>query len=174
MKGKPEIVSVFGSGDPRPGDAEYAQAEAVGAALAGLGYTLANGGYGGTMEASARGASQAGGRAIGVTCTIWSSKPNAMIAEEIRTESYRQRLDTLITLAGGGYVVLPGATGTLVEVATVWEMACKKLTEPRPIVLMGAFWRPMVELMASARPGCEAAVHLAESPDELARWFPQR
>ncbi|MCY2925502.1 MAG: hypothetical protein NT031_08690 [Planctomycetota bacterium] len=58
------MVSVFGSADPAEGSPEYETARRVGEALAGLGYGVVNGGYGGTMAGSARGAAEAGGQAV--------------------------------------------------------------------------------------------------------------
>jgi len=168
------VVCVFGSSDPREGDAEYASALAVGRRLAKLGYTVANGGYRGTMEASARGAVEAGGEAIGVTCSIWPSGPNRYITREIATESLAQRVATLIDVGRGGYVCLPGSTGTLVEVATVWEMMFKKMLPRRPLVCMGEFWRPLVEMMIAARAPSGEFVDIAADPGELSRFFAPR
>ena len=49
-----EIITVFGSYEPRADEAGYEQAYQVGYELAGAGFVLANGGYAGTMEASAK------------------------------------------------------------------------------------------------------------------------
>lgn len=169
------VISVFGSGDPAEGSEAYLQARAVGRVLAELGYTIANGGYGGTMEASARGASEAHGRAIAVPCSIWSSKPSEQYFSEIRnTASYDERLATLIELGRAGYVALPGATGTLVELAWVWEHACKGFSKMavRPIACVGAFWQPLLEMMISQRPRAAEYVHLVEQPEALAEIFP--
>jgi hypothetical protein len=166
------IVSVFGSNDPSEGDDAYESARAVGRELARLGYGIANGGYGGTMEASARGAKEAGGATIGVVCSVWSSRANRYTDRTVRTSSLLERLERLIELGTGGYVVLPGATGTLVELASVWEMTAKGLLSRRPIVCMGGFWRPVVELMSGARPGCERCVAIAESAEKLAGYLP--
>jgi len=48
-------------------------AEEIGFALAENGYALANGGYNGTMLASAKGAARATGKVIGVVCVrfLW-------------------------------------------------------------------------------------------------------
>ena len=75
-----KIVTVFGSSRPGEGDEEYLLAYEVGKNLALNGFTVCNGGYAGIMEASARGAKEAGGKTIGVTfkntfkkiLTIWS------------------------------------------------------------------------------------------------------
>ncbi len=173
MSGDRPVVCVFGgSGDVCRDDASLATAEAVGRKLAELGYVVANGGYGGTMAAASRGAKSAGGRTIGVTCSIWRSSPNEHIAEVIQTATLAERLTKLIEIGDGGYVVLGGATGTLAELACVWEWKCKGLLADRAIVCLGRFWQPLVELMASARAACGDAVAVAETVDELGRYFP--
>ena len=65
-----KIVSVFGGSAPQPGSVPHAEAQALGAALAQAGWTVANGGYSGVMEAASRGAHEAGGHVIGVTCSL--------------------------------------------------------------------------------------------------------
>ena len=165
------VVCVFGSGDAVEGDEHYAVARAVGRALAELGCVVANGGYGGTMEASARGAVQAGASTIGVTCSIWSSQPNRYITRRIDTSSLDRRVATLIEIGRGGYVCLPGATGTLVELATVWEMMVKKLLPRRPLVCVGGFWRPLVDMMVSQRGPSGDFVAIADAPADLGRFF---
>ena len=119
------IISVFGSSRPTEATPQYTIAYEVGAALARAGYIVCNGGYGGTMEASAKGAKEAGGEVIGVTCSAFKrGKVNAFISREFVTNSLNERLDKLIEL-GLAYVVLPGGTGTLLELALVWELKNK-------------------------------------------------
>ena len=166
------VVAVFGANDAVEGTAEYDLAMGVGVELAGLGYTVANGGYGGTMAASARGAKAAGGTTIGVVCSIWKSSPNVHIDRVVHTDSLSRRIDALIRLGSAGYVVLPGATGTLVELATVWEWTAKGLLDRRPIVCVGRFWQGLIETMAAARPSCGQLVTLAELPEDLRTIFP--
>jgi uncharacterized protein (TIGR00730 family) len=166
------VVTVFGSGDPAPGSDAYEQARAVGRVLAELGYAVANGGYGGTMEASARGAVEAGGRTLGVTCSAWRSRPNRYVQRVIATEDLRRRVATLVELGRAGYVVLPGGTGTLAELAWVWERLCKGLLPRRPFVCVGEFWQPLIDLIRAARPGSAACVARVDAPDGLAEHFP--
>ncbi|MDI6694379.1 MAG: hypothetical protein QME21_04975 [Anaerolineales bacterium] len=59
-------VTVFGGSRPTPED--YEQALHLGRLLGGSGYIVLTGGYIGVMEAVSRGASEAGGHVIGVTC----------------------------------------------------------------------------------------------------------
>lgn len=164
------IVAVFGSN--ATGEVGLAEAEAVGRKLAELGYAVANGGYGGTMEAGARGASQAGGHTIGVTCSLWRSRPNAYISEVIETSCLSERVGKLAEIASAGFVVLPGGTGTLLELAWVWESMAKKFARPRPVVCMGEFWRPLLETLAGVEGAHAELVSVATDPDDLARFFP--
>lgn len=172
--GAAPCVSVFGANDPAEGDDAYQTARAIGAELARLGYAVATGGYGGTMEACSRGASEAGGRAIGITCTVWSSAPNRYLAEVVETDSLAARIEQLVQRGTGGFVVLPGATGTLLELATVWEGMCKRLLARRPIVCVGDFWRPVVDRMASARASSADAIAFVDGAGGLADHFPVR
>lgn len=137
-------VTIFGSGTASPNDDLYATARELGRLCAQAGWAVCNGGYGGTMEATARGAREAGGHTIGVTCPAFGrGGPNRWIAEQIETDNLFDRVRKLIEL-GDAYVVLPGGTGTLVELALVWELRCKGLIAARrPVLLLGDFWRPV-------------------------------
>jgi hypothetical protein len=100
------------------------------------------------MEASARGAREAGGHTIGVTCEVWTSKANPWIIEEVRTKSFSERIMTLLE-RGDAYVVLPGGTGTLAELALAWEMMNKASLSKtaggiRPLLVMSPYWEPVI------------------------------
>lgn len=163
------VVSVFGTGRAQAGAPAYVLAEQVGRALAQAGFAIANGGYRGTMLAAAQGAAQAGGTVIGVTCSAFqNSVANEFVTREIVACSLEERLNTLVEL-GQGYVVLPGGTGTLLELATVWELKNKGfLDRGKPIVLAGEFWRPLVDLVAKDDPACTRYVAFAESAEQAA------
>ncbi|MHC4259341.1 MAG: LOG family protein [Planctomycetota bacterium] len=162
------IVTIFGTGRAKPGDTAYALAEETGRLLAEAGFTIANGGYGGTMLAAAKGASQAGGKTIGVTCSAFkSSVANEYISRQIVTSSLDERIETLTEL-GQAYVVLPGGTGTLLELAKVWELKNKGfLQERKPIILVGEYWKPLVDLVAIDDPESSRYVHQADNPEQV-------
>lgn len=141
-----KTIVVFGSSQARPRGAKWTDAYRLGLALGEAGYGVANGGYGGTMEAASRGAREAGAATIGVTCDVWKSTPNGFLDREIRTADLHERLRTLLEL-GDGYIALPGGTGTLVELAMVWEFVAKRLAPERPIVCLGPFWQPLLAVM---------------------------
>jgi len=146
-----KTVTIFGSSLPGEGTAAYEEARHLGRRLAESGFAVCNGGYKGLMEASARGAREAGGHTIGVTCTLWPASANPWIAEEIRTQSFLERLRTLIE-RGDAYVVLPGGTGTLAELALVWEMMnksslAKTVGGRKPLLVTGAYWQPVIDCL---------------------------
>jgi len=133
-----------------PGESSpaYAEARLLGNSLAEAGFAVCNGGYRGLMEASARGAREAGGHTIGVTCEIWPFQANPWIVEEVRTKSFPERLMTLLE-RGDVYVVLPGGTGTLAELALAWEMMNKASLSPtvgghKPLLVMSPYWQPVI------------------------------
>jgi len=165
MTGK--TITLFGTSRTKAGDSTFALALETGRLLARAGFTIANGGYGGTMLAAAKGAAEAGGKIIGVTCSAFkSSKANEYVTHEIVTDSLDERLDTLIGL-GQAYVALPGGTGTLLELAKVWELRNKGFLKPdKPIILAGEFWKPLVELLAADDPGSRRYVELADNPEQ--------
>lgn len=146
-----KTVTIFGSSIPGEGSEAYQEAWELGRRLAEAGFAVCNGGYGGLMEASARGARESGGRTIGVTCSLWTSTPNRWIAEEVRAATFMERLLTLIE-RGDSYIVLPGGTGTLAELALVWEMMNKSVLlrsmgGRKPLLVMVPYWQPVIECL---------------------------
>jgi hypothetical protein len=163
-----KVVSVFGTGTARPGDKKFLLAEELGRLLAGAGFAIANGGYGGIMEAASKGASEAGGEVIGVTCAAFGqASANRYVSREIITSSLNERLDTLVRL-GDAYVVLPGGTGTLLELAMVWELKNKGfLIGDKPIILLGEYWNVLIELVATDDPKSRWYLLAADEPKDV-------
>jgi len=163
-----KTVAIFGTSRAEPDTPVYIQAETIGRLLAQAGFTIANGGYGGTMLAAAKGARQAGGKVIGVTCSAFErSTANKYITEEIVTDSLDQRLAKLTELADA-YVVLQGSTGTLLELARVWELKNKGfISSKKPIILAGGFWQRLVDLMLKDDPGSSRCIRIAQNPQEI-------
>lgn len=168
-------VTIFGTSKASEGDAVWRLAHDIGKACAEAGYAIANGGYGGTMLAAAMGASQAGGHTIGVTCGAFGTRPaNRFIKEEVRCGSLPERLAKLVEL-GDAYVVLRGGTGTLLELAEVWELTNKRFLSPaKPIIITHGFWEPLAEMMAQDDPGCRSYLDFASTAEEVARILKSR
>ncbi len=141
-------VSVFGSSQPRQGDPVYTEARELGRLLAEHGHTVLTGGYIGTMEAVSRGANEAGGHVIGVTCEeieAWRPiKANAWVIEEIRKKTLLERLQTLIHESEAA-LALPGGPGTLAEISVMWNLLIVESLHRRPLVLIGDGWRSILD-----------------------------
>jgi uncharacterized protein (TIGR00725 family) len=152
-----KIVTVFGSSRPHEDDLDYQEARNLGKALALRGFAVCSGGYGGVMEAVSRGAKDAGGKTYGVTAEFFKNKANRWIDAEVRKKTWEERLFALIEM-GDGFVVCKGGTGTLVELAVVWEMLNKSVMEAKPCVVLGEFWLPILERVREVEMGPAARV----------------
>ena len=141
-------VSVFGGSQPQPGSTAYEEARQLGRLLAEKGHTVLTGGYIGTMEAVSRGAAEAGGHVVGVTCTqieSWRAiGANQWVKEELRKETLLERLECLITSCDAA-LALPGGPGTLTEVSLMWNMMIIGALEKRPLILIGEGWRSVFD-----------------------------
>ena len=137
-------VSVFGGSQPKEDEPAYAEARELGRLLAERGYTVLTGGYIGTMEAVSRGAQEAGGHVIGVTCEdieAWRQvKPNSWVMEEVRRKTLIERLHTLIHESDAA-LALPGGAGTLTEIALMWNLMIVESLHRRPLILVGRGWQ---------------------------------
>jgi uncharacterized protein (TIGR00725 family) len=179
-----KIITVFGSSRPKPGEADYLEAYELGKALAQAGLAVCSGGYGGVMEAASRGAKDAGGRTFGVTADFFGRKANEWVDVVVRMKTWEERLFELIRRADG-FVACKGGTGTLVELAEVWEMINKSVMIGKPFAVLGEFWQPVLDRVrevehASGHPSSEKPnwreangnlVHSAASPQEAARFL---
>jgi uncharacterized protein (TIGR00730 family) len=180
-----KTITVFGSALPSEGSAAYVGAQRLGRLLAEAGYAVCNGGYGGLMEASARGAREAGGHTIGITCVIWPRLANPFIVEEVRTRNFSERLMTLIE-RGDAYIVLPGGTGTLAELALAWEMMnkgslSKTVGGRKPLLVMAPYWQPVIDCLRQesqlndGAPGWVAAamdiITLIHTPEQAVEYL---
>jgi uncharacterized protein (TIGR00730 family) len=137
-------ITVFGGAQPKEGTSAYEEARELGDLLARRGHAVLTGGYMGTMEAVSRGASEAGGHVIGVTCIDieeWrGASPNQWVKEEIRKQSLIERLQVLIEGCDAA-IALPGGAGTLTEISLTWNLMIVESLPRRPLILVGSGWQ---------------------------------
>lgn len=138
-----KLITVFGSSIPVDNDEQYITAYNLGKQLAMNGFDICTGGFNGIMEAASKGTVDGGGQAIGVTVDLWGRSVNRYINEEVKCNTLLERIDKLIEL-GDGYVILQGGTGTLLEVAAVWEYMNKGLMEIKPVACHSSMWKKVV------------------------------
>lgn len=108
------IVAVIGDGDCTP--EVYKLAEETGYLLAKKGASVLCGGYGGVMEAAARGAKRGGGLTIGILSGKDVTGANAWIDLPIVT-GMRDARNTIIARTAHGVIAVSGGYGTLSELS---------------------------------------------------------
>ena len=175
-------ISVFGGSQPKAGDAAYEEARLLGELLAQRGHVVLNGGYIGTMEAVSRGASEAGGHVIGVTCEeieAWRKvSANRWVKEEIQKKTLIERLQVLVEECDAA-IALPGGAGTLTEIALAWNLMIVESRRRSPLILVGSGWQSTIDqffhefqtyipvnqrYLLQFAPDVETAVKMLESP----------
>jgi uncharacterized protein (TIGR00730 family) len=141
-------ISVFGGAQPQPDSPEYEAARTLGALLAQRGHTVLTGGYIGVMEAVSRGAHEAGGHVIGVTCEdieAWRKvSRNPWVKEERRKKTLLERMQALIEGCDAA-IALPGGVGTLAEISLMWNLMVVETLPRRPLILVGSGWQSTLD-----------------------------
>ena len=141
-------ISVFGGSQPKEDSSAYAEAQELGRQLAQCGHTVLTGGYIGTMEAVSRGAAEAGGHVIGVTCKDiehWrGAGANKWVIEEWKKVTLIQRLQALIEGCDAA-LALPGGPGTLAEISLMWNLMIIASLPRRPLIMIGRGWKAVFD-----------------------------
>ena len=141
---KEKIVTIFGGSRCGENSIEYNQAREVGARLAEAGFTICTGGYLGVMEAASRGARERGGRVLGIVMNQFKAEPNRYLTDKVASSHFYDRLQHLITRSVG-FIAIRGGMGTVTEISLVWNKLQTGVLEPRPLVLLGECWKPVVQ-----------------------------
>ena len=141
-----KIITIFGSSLPEEGNDEFETAYKLGCLLAKKGFSVCTGGYGGIMEAVSKGAVDNRQKAIGITLNYAKSKPNKYLTDEVICTSLFERITKLIEY-GEAYIVLQGGTGTLLELAAIWEFMNKNLLPVKPIACHSIMWKQVGQVI---------------------------
>lgn len=172
MSADQPVITVFGSHVPRPQSKDYELARKLGFLLAKAGYTVATGGYGGTMSAASQGASEAGGLVVGVSSAQVEATRNVTLNRwvnvHIQFETLEERVGYLVK-SNDGMVVLPGGIGTLSEFALAWSYMQVGEIGRRPLVLLGAVWSETLGAFVKTEyvdPRYLELFYLAKSPED--------
>jgi uncharacterized protein (TIGR00730 family) len=120
-------------------------------------YVVCTGGGGGIMEAANRGASEAGGRTIGLNIGLPQEQlPNRYLTPELSFE-FRYFFMRKLWFAhlARALVVFPGGFGTLDEMTELLTLAqTRKLDRPIKILLYGSsYWQEIINFEALVRHG---------------------
>ncbi len=120
-------------------------------------FVICSGGGGGIMEAANRGATEAGGRTIGLNISLpHEQRPNPYITPGLSFEFHYFFMRKLwFAHLARAMVAFPGGFGTLDELMEILTLAqTRKLERHIPIVLYGpGYWREIVNFEALVRHG---------------------
>jgi uncharacterized protein (TIGR00730 family) len=120
-------------------------------------YVVCTGGGGGIMEAANRGASEAGGRTIGLNIGLpREQRPNPYVTRELTFEFHYFFMRKLwFAHLARALVVFPGGFGTLDELTEILTLTqTRKLDRPIPIVLYGSsYWQEVINFDALVKHG---------------------
>ena len=157
------LVVVFGGTRVAPETPLYQRGYRLGALLAQAGLRVASGGYQGIMEAVSRGAAEAGGHVIGYTCDVFQDvTPNPWLHEERRTSTLTDRIGRMAG-EGDAFIALHGGIGTLAEIAVIWNLRLIDGLPPKPLILLGPEWPPLLDAL-------RAYTQIGRSAFDLITW----
>jgi hypothetical protein len=128
-------------------------------------YVVCTGGGGGIMEAANRGASEAGGRTVGLNIGLpHEQRPNPYVTRELTFEFHYFFMRKLwFAHLARALVVFPGGFGTLDELTEILTLTqTRKIDRPIPIVLYGSsYWKEVINFEALVKHGMIAPEDLA-------------
>ncbi len=141
-------ITVYGGSQTKPGEPLYEEALRLGRLLGTAGHTVFTGGYIGTMEAVSRGAAEAGGHVVGITCAEIEAyrpgKANPWVQEERHFRTLRERIGAIMDSCAAA-LALPGGPGTLTEISFTWNHLLTGAITPRPLILIGPSWKAIFD-----------------------------
>lgn len=163
-------ITAFGSSRVAADDPLFHDVQELSRKLATQGWDGLTGGHQGMMAAFSQGIHAGGGHIRGVTLERFPTPPANTLSEEHRAHDFFDRMQILIEQSDA-YLVLPGGLGTLAELAMTWDLLAIHVLEPRPLILYGAMWEPVIEtlneqLIMSVDHGFEQ-LHLAHTHQQV-------
>ena len=142
----PYSVTIFGAARTKPGDASYEAAVELAGLLARSGFGVISGGGPGIMEAANKGASECGGRSVGLNITLPEEQmpnPHQNLSLHFRYFFVRKVMFVKYSM---GYICMPGGFGTLDEFFEALTLMQTHKIYPMPLVLFGSkFWNGLID-----------------------------
>ena len=139
-------VTFFGSARLKPDDIYYQKAETLARLLVQNGFSVITGGGGGIMEAANKGASEAGGKSVGMNIQLpFEQKPNSYANISLHYKYFFIRKVMFVKYAVA-YVILPGGFGTMDELFEALTLIQTKKIKSFPLILMGSeYWQGLLD-----------------------------
>ena len=139
-------VTIFGSARVKPDDIYYQKTENLTRLLVQNGFSVITGGGGGIMEAANKGASEAGGKSVGMNIQLpFEQKPNPYANIHLHYKYFFIRKVMFVKYAIA-YVILPGGFGTMDELFEALTLIQTKRIKSFPLILMGSeYWQGLLD-----------------------------
>jgi uncharacterized protein (TIGR00730 family) len=139
-------VSIFGSARTKPDHNHYQIAEKTAGLFVKNGFSVITGGGGGIMEAANKGASEAGGKSVGMNIILpFEQQPNPYSNINIEFNYFFIRKVMFVKYAMA-YIIMPGGMGTLDELFEAVTLIQTKRIKPFPLILVGSdYWKGLID-----------------------------
>jgi uncharacterized protein (TIGR00730 family) len=139
-------VTIFGSARVKPDDLYYQKTENLTRLLVQNGFSVITGGGGGIMEAANKGASEAGGKSVGMNIQLpFEQKPNPYANIHLHYKYFFIRKVMFVKYAVA-YVIMPGGFGTMDELFEALTLIQTRKIKSFPLILMGSeYWRGLLD-----------------------------
>jgi uncharacterized protein (TIGR00730 family) len=148
LAGVTKGVSMFGSARTKTGSPLYELARSTAYEIGKAGFTIITGGGPGAMEASNRGAREAGARSIGLNIKLpfeTHVNPYVDISEHFNFFFVRK---VMLVKYAHAFIILPGGFGTLDEMFEAATLIQTGKVSNFPVILMGkTFWKPLIDFI---------------------------
>jgi len=177
LTGVSKAVSMFGSARVKPGSPYYELARKTAAEIGKRGFAILTGGGPGCMEASNRGASEAGALSVGLNIKLPHEQYVNPYVDFSETFNFFFVRKVCLVKYAHGFVIFPGGYGTLDEMFEALTLIQTGKVEDFPIILMGSeYWKPLLKWIEGTmltegmiHPKDLDSVHVTDDPVEAAK-----
>jgi len=171
-------VTIFGSARAKANDKYYRAATAIGKKLAKHNLAIITGGGPGVMEAANKGATQAGGKSVGLNIELPKEQfANPFSNVPIHFHYFFARKVCFVKYSLG-FIYMPGGFGTLDELFEVLTLVQTERIPQFPLILFGGdYWRGLLRWAKSQMqdhhsfisPGDLDLLKITDDTDEVVR-----
>ena len=181
----PEVypaVTIFGSSRSHPKSATYKSTEKIARLLVEGGFNVISGGGPGVMEAANKGASEAGGKSVGLHIHL-PKEQNANRYANVRLDfKYFFIRKVMFVKYAVAYIIMPGGFGTLDELFEALTLIQTKRIKSFPVILLDSqYWGGLIDWIKGtmlkeksiSQPDLDIFT-LVDSPEEAVRIIKRR
>jgi uncharacterized protein (TIGR00730 family) len=170
-------VTIFGSARIKPDNIYYQKTENLAGLLVKNGFNVITGGGPGVMEAANKGASEAGGKSVGLNIRLpFEQKPNPYANIHIDYKYFFVRKVMFVKYAVA-YVIMPGGFGTMDEFFEALTLIQTRKIKSFPLILMGSeYWHGLIEWLKNTMlkedkisPADMDLIQIVDEPEEVVK-----